>query len=171
MAFDFLGTLSRPKLQELRNFLEDQIKDINEEINYLYTEMNNLTITLINFLEVDAEVNGSMFDRVQEIQTELPNLIVIPKQDDSVSAGIISDIKQPFISTIKYKKERNEYKVKKLIDAIEQDKEMIDRKAIAKSQTTALFDQVEKMFNSDNSSFLFNSEEDRINFSQGIFPA
>jgi predicted nucleic acid-binding Zn-ribbon protein len=169
MAFDFLGTLSLPQLQELRNFIEEQIQDIDNEIHYLYTEVDNLKQTLMKFLSADKQFGGNMESNIENIKVKLPMIVAVPKQDDSVSSNLIFDIKKTFMSTIKHKKERNEYKIKKLIDAIEQNNELIDRKSIAKSQTVALFNQIEGMFNTSNSNFLFQSNEEKDNYSQGIF--
>jgi len=166
MAFNFLGTLSTPQLQELRGYLEAQIVDIDDEINYLYVEMNNLKQTLANFSQADMFFGGEAYTSLYE--TQLHNVVRVTKQDDSLSAELMAKVKKPFISTIKYKLERNEYKMKKLLDAIEQTKETIDRKAIAKSQTTALLNNLESMFTDQNSTFLFKTQEELDNYSQGI---
>lgn len=166
MAFNFLGTLSIPQLQDFRSFLEAQLVDIDEEINYLYVEMNNLNQTLADFSQADNYFGGEATNVLNP--TQLHDVVKVTKQDDSSAAYLMAKIKQPFISTIKYKRERNEYKMKKLLDAIEQAKEMIDRKSIAKTQTTALLNQIEAMFNSQNSNFLFKTDADLKNFLQGI---
>jgi len=168
MAFDFLGTLSKAQLNEFRNYLEEQIVDITEEVNYLYAENNNLEQTLTNFMTADNILGNSFSLNVQSIRTQFADIVSVPKQDDSVAASLIADIKDPFISTIKQKKERNEYKIKKLIDIIEQNREMIDLKSVAKSATKSQLDELDKMFNSSNAGTLFNSEEDKVNYMQGI---
>jgi len=169
VAFNFLGTLSTPQLQDLRSFLEEQIVDIDEEINYLYVELNNLQQTLANFSIADGFFGGDAVNSLY--QTELHNFVRTTKQDDSVSADLMSQAKQPFIPTIKYKRERNEYKMKKLLDAIEQSQEMIDRKSAAKTQTIAFLNQIESMFNESNNNILFPSEQARIDFSSNILKA
>jgi hypothetical protein len=166
LAFNFLGTLSSPQLQDLRSFLEEQIVDINEEINYLYVEMNNLRQTLSYFSTADNFFGGSASNVLYE--TQLHDLVKVTKQDDSVSADLMSQVKQPFISTIKYKRERNEYKMKKLLDAIEQSKEMIDRKSAAKTETKSFLDQIERMIADDNNNILFPSEQARKDFAKGV---
>lgn len=166
MAFNFLGTLSTSQLQEFRSFLEAQYVDLDDEINYLYVEMNNLLQTLASFSEADAYFGG---DTVSSLyKTELHNVVKVTKQNDSSSADIMARIKKPFISTIKYKLERNEFKMKKLFDAIEQTKENIDRKSIAKSETKALLNELDSLFVDQNSNFLFKTTEQLENYSQGI---
>lgn len=166
MAFDFLGTLSSTRLQDFRNFLEAQLLDIDEEINYLYVELNNLKQTLESFSEADAYFGGNALNSLYDI--ELNNIVRSPKQNDSESANLMAKVKKPFISTIKYKLEKNEYKMKKLLDVIEQTKESIDRKSIAKSQTIQLLNNIETLFVDDKSRFLFKTDEEMSNFSQGI---
>jgi hypothetical protein len=166
MAFDFLGTLSVPQLQDFRSFLEAQLVDIDEEINYLYVELNNLQQTLASFSQADAFFGGNASSVLYPTQLHL--LKKRTKQDDSASADLMEKVKKPFISTIKYKRERLEFKMKKLLDAVEQAKEQIDRKSIAKSQTGALLNQIETMFNSVNYNILYNTEEERKNYLQGI---
>jgi hypothetical protein len=166
MAFNFLGTLSTPQLQELRNFLEAQIIDLDDEINYLYVETNNLKTTLTSFCEADSYFGGDALNSIYE--TQLNDVVNIPKQDDSLAAQLMAKVKKPFISTIKYKLERNEYKIKKLLDAMEQAKESIDRKSIAKKQTLEILNQIDSMFTSQNSRTLFKTTEELNNFSQGI---
>ncbi|MDD5649708.1 MAG: hypothetical protein PHF86_04710 [Candidatus Nanoarchaeia archaeon] len=166
MAFNFLGTLSTTQLQELRSFLEEQLVDLDDEINFLYVEMNNLKQTLASFNQADLHFGGEAFRTLYE--NEMHDVVRTPKQDDSISSSLMYKIKKPFISTIKYKREKNEYKMKKLLDAIEQTKENIDRKAIAKSQTSSLMNELESMFTNKNSNFLFRTTEELKNYSQGI---
>lgn len=155
MAFNFLGTFNSDQLQDLRSFLDEQVVDINEEINYLYVEMNKISQTLNEFIAADTNFGGDTVNSIS--QTALPIITDSIKQDDSYPARLMAQVKAPFITTIKYKRERNEFKIKKLLDAWEQTKETIDRKAIAKSQTTALMNQIESLIISSNSNILTNT--------------
>jgi prefoldin subunit 5 len=166
MAFNFLGTLSKPELQEFRSFLEEQIVDLDEQINYLKSEMNRLWLTLADFKEADANLGGSATNHLYE--TQLPLVVKVAKVDDGYAADIMARLKQPFIQTIKFKKERNEYKIKKLLDAIEQTKEMISTKTYTKNETYAYLSELEAMFNNNKSKTLFNTQEDKNNYVQGI---
>lgn len=166
MAFDFLGTLSLEQLRDLRAFLQEEIQDIDEQINTLRVELDNTKTTRIEFIEADSRFGGDVMASIYE--TELPKIRRVPKQDDTNSAILVQKAKKPFISNIKYKRERIEFKVKKLTDLIEQIREMIDRKAIAKDQTIELLNEVEKLFNEENSNHLFKTTEELNNFFQGI---
>jgi len=184
MAFNYLGTLSKPQLDELRNFLNSEVEDIDQQINYLHIELDNLRKTRDNLLQADSNFGGKTLETfvneneavgtktinssTDPVPTKLPYLTVASLQDDRASAQLIDKAKRPFIGNIKYKRERLEYKIKKMTDAMEQTNEMIDRKAIAKSQTTALLNQVDTMFNQTNSGFLFPSTEALVNFKRGV---
>jgi hypothetical protein len=168
MAFNFLGTLSIQQLQELRQFVEVQIYDIDQEIKYLIVEMNNLNITLESFSQADMYFGGDTISNIYKIQSQLNDQMQVQKTDDSCSAKIMVDIKKPFITTIKYKLERNEYKMKKIFDVIEQTRELIERKSIAKSKTINLLNDLEKMFSEkENSTFLFKTTDIMNNFFNG----
>jgi len=166
MAFDFLGTLSIPQLQELRSFLEIQILDIDDEINYLKVELDNFQQVLAKMSEADFSFEGNAVKVLYD--TKLHNVVKKAKLNDSHAADLMEQVKRPFVSTIKYKHERLEYKMKKLLDIVEQIKESIDRKAIAKSQTRALLNQLETLFTKSNQANLFKTEEQMQNFFQGI---
>jgi seryl-tRNA synthetase len=194
MAFNFLGTLSKPQLDELRNFLEAEIEDVDQQINYLRTELNNLSRTRDDLLQADINFGGKTINTFvsdneavgtkklteldtqtntvksseKNVTTKLPYVAFANLQDDSVSASLIEKAKRPFISNIKYKRERLEYKIKKITDAMEQTNETIDRKAIAKTQTAALLNQVDSMFNNtSNRGILFPSTEALVDYKRG----
>ena len=194
MAFNFLGTLSKPQLDELRNFLLQEIEDIDQQINYLRVELNNLSRTRDDLLQADSNFGGTTLNSFvtnneavgtkkqsttdatgkiipsdSNVTTKLPYITVSNLQDDRISAQLIDKAKRPFIQNIKYKRERLEYKIKKLTDSMEQANEMIDRKAIAKTQTTALLNQVDSMFNNtSNKGYLFQSEDALVNYKRGV---
>jgi len=167
MAFDFLGTLSLEQLRDLRNFLEAEIEFTTTQINTLRVELDNVNRVKADFID-SASNNG--YDVLENLYiTELPDIVRIPRQDDVNSASIVEKIKKPFISNIKFKRERIEYKVKKLMDVEEQLKEQIDRRGIAKDQTIEMLNEVERLFNEENSNHLFQTKDDLNNFRRGIF--
>ena len=168
MAFNFLGTLSKEQLNELRNFLSAQLEDIEEQVNTLRVEIDNLKRTRNDIYLADTNFGGNIIDTIGSIETELPDLVRIPKQNDANSARIMEKVKKPFLQNIKYKRERLEYKIKKITDAIEQNNEMIDLKAIAKTQTLELLSQIDSMFNYDNKNHLFQTTDEMRNFKMGI---
>jgi len=185
MAFNFLGTFSKQQLDDLRNFLIAELEDVDQQINTLYIERENLKRTRTDLLTADANFGGTTLNNFISVNeavgtqldsttgksatTKLPYITKANIQDDRVSAILIEKIKRPFISTIKYKRERLEYKIKKITDAIEQTNELIDRKAIAKTETVALLNKVDVLFNYDsNKTFLFPTTEELINYKKGV---
>jgi len=166
MAFDFLGTFSLEQLRELRSFLESEIEDVEQQINTLFVELDNSKNVKIELSIADNNFGGKTLETM--LETEFPDVERISRQDDTNSAKLISKIKKNFIQSIKYKREKLEFKIKKMIDNIEQIKEMIDRKNIAKTQTIQLLDEVERLFNSYNDNHLFQTTSDLKNYKQGI---
>jgi hypothetical protein len=58
--------------------------------------------------------------------------------------------------------------MKKIFDVIEQTRELIERKSIAKSKTINLLNDLEKMFSEkENSTFLFKTTDIMNNFFNG----
>ena len=165
MAFDFLGTLSLDKLMELENFLLEEIEDTSMQINTLMIEVNNLNTARNNLITADQNLGGNAIDSL--FPTELPDVIRTFKAEDTNSANLIDKIKKPFRQNIKFKRERLEFKIKKLLDAAEQAKEMIDRKAIAITQTKELLSELRQLFNDNNKDHLFSTEDDLRNFRKG----
>jgi len=170
MAFDFLGTLSLDQLRDLRNFLESEIEFTESQIDTLRVELDNINRTKIDFVDAGKNLGWQEEELLNTLhETELPDVVKIPRQDDINSAKIIEKIKKPFISNIKFKRERIEYKIKKLMDVGEQLKEQIDRKAISKNKTIELLNEVERLFNSENDNHLFQTQDQLKNFRRGIF--
>lgn len=169
MAFNYLGTLSLEQLNELRSFLQAQVEDIDEQINTLRIEANNAEQTRLNLILADGNLGGNASDSI--FLTELPDIKKVPHQDDINSAMLIEKAKRAFIPNIKFKREKLEYKIKKMTDNVEQLREMIDRKAIAKTQVTELLSGVEKLFTAENANHLFAKTDDLKNYQKGIFTA
>lgn len=168
MAFDYLGTLSLEQLRDLRSFLDEELETIDQEINTLRVELDNSKRMMEELTTADGNFGGNTIGSLS--QKTLADVIRIPEQDDTNAAVIMEKIKKPFITHIKFKRERLEYKIKKLTDSIEQIEEMVDRKATAQTQTRQLLNQLEAMFNEDNSNYLFQTTDELRNFRMGIIP-
>ena len=166
MAFDFLGTLSLEQLNILRDFLTTEVESFDEEINTLLSEIDLYKKTYQELITADSNHGGNVSDSINE--TELPIIIRVPEQNDANSAFLVSEAKRPFIQHIKYKRERLEFKTKKIMDYIEQLRETVDRKAIAKEKTSKILNAVQQLFNEDNKYHLFKTTQEMINFKQGI---
>ena len=166
MAFNFLGTLSLEQLSELRNFLIGELETIDNQINFLIIEQANLENILAQLIKADESFGGSLSKQLYD--TQLPDVRKIKKQEDSNSAVLIDKAKRPFIENIKYKREKLEFKAKKVLDMLEQTKEKIDRKGIAKSDTLKLLDRVSSLNNKSNSNHIFATTVELKNYFKGI---
>lgn len=168
MAYDFLGTLSLEQLNDLQAFLEGEIENIDDQINTLLVDIDNSKRTLQELVAADNSFGGDALNSIE--QTQLPLLVNIPDQNDANSGKLVEQIKRPFIANIKYKREHLEYKIKKMIDYIEQLQESVDRKSIAKTQTMQMINELTQLFNNDNKNHLFKTTNEMKNFLQGITP-
>ena len=166
MAFDFLGALSLEQLRELEAFLEEELEDLAEQVNTLRSEVDNIKRAKADLITADENFGGNALENISF--GELPDITRVPKQDDSNSAYLVEQLKRPFIQNIKFKRERIEYKIKKLLDAEEQMNEMIDRKMIAQTKTRELINQIERLFTEDNANHLFKTTNELINFRRGV---
>lgn len=165
MAFNFLGTLTLEDLSALRNFLQGEIDYIDQEINSLRIQQSNLQKARIQLLKADEFFGGSAMQSIHD--QDFVKLRTIPIQDDSNIARLVNEAKKPFFANIKYKRERIEHKVLKLTDAIEQIGETMDRKAIAKTDTLGLLNQVQTLFDESTAAYAFRSEIDKENIESG----
>jgi hypothetical protein len=166
MAFDFLGTLSLEQLNDLRDFLTVQVESIDDEINTMIIEMDLYKTTMQEMIDADSRNGGNVGETLHE--TDLPDIVKSPEQNDSNSASLMYEAKKQFIPHIKYQRERLEFKIKKIMDYIEQTREFIDRKRIAKEKTSILLNAVQQLFNDDNKFHLFQTTEDLKNYKKGI---
>lgn len=166
MAFDFLGTLSLGQLNELRNFLTGEVDSIELQLNTLRGQQAAIVQTRNSLVDAAQKLGDTnILDRIYDRQfVQVDNS---KKVDDSNSAKVTEQIKKDFLTNIKFKRERLEFKIKKLFDAEEQLRETMDRKAFAKFSTTEKLNQLESMFTSLNSDHLFKTKQDMENYKIG----
>lgn len=166
MAFNFLGTLSLEQLNSFEAFLSGEIINIDEQINTMRTEVNNLMLTRNELLTADANNGGTTNQWVND--NLLQDVIRVAKSNDANSAYLMEQVKKPFIQNIKYQRERLEFKIKKITDAIEQTNEMIDRKSIAKTNTSTLISEIRALFTAQNSDHLFQTTREMKDYFTAI---
>lgn len=166
MAFDFLGQFSRDEYEEFIEFLDKEYESIDARISGLTTEIARVE-TLINKLD-QAENNFlskyekirkiEYFNGVEDVETEyrtkdsvLKNVINASDyptdiNDDIDSGYIIKLMKNSIEDSIKYKRERLEFKIKKSIDLYDQ---LVNEKLILsqrKEDIQDLKDRIEDIF-------------------------
>jgi len=159
MAFNFLGTMTSDELQGLRSFLSIEIENTNEHINTLITEIANLETTRAELQTADSAMGGNALTEMKE------NEIAREKHmyDDINPAILMARIKEPFIDNIKYKRERIEYKIKKITDTIEQKYKERDLRVIAQTETFELLNTLNSLFTNSNIKSLYRTQQDKIN--------
>ena len=159
MAFNFLGTMSSSELQSLRNFLTAEVENTNEHINALINEIAELKETRADLEIADKAMGGNALTEMQE------NVIIKekPRYDDINPAILTSQIKQPFIPNIKYKRERIEYKIKKITDTIEQKYLERDLRVIAQTETFELLNALGSLFTDENNRSLYRTPQAKVN--------
>ena len=81
--------------------------------------------------------------------------------NDANSAILVSQMKNPFIKNIKHFRERNEFKIKKTKDLIEQLKEEKIIKLQYKTILEKLFNCVSSLFNAENANHMLVSRDDQ----------
>ena len=140
MAFDFLGQFSREEYEEFIEFLDLEYESLDARISNLNTEIarNN---TYINKLDKAEEnllkpyqkiANIKYNDGVEEVEVPYRTKISVLKNtlglisfedeihDDIDSMYVMRQMKDSIVSSIKYKREKLEYIIKKAIDLSDQ---------------------------------------------------
>lgn len=164
MAFDFLGTMSQNELSTLRIFLQGEIEDAEEHINTLRVELDNVTKTRNDLITADQQMGGDTINDMGEDEIAKD----IKRHYDITSAELMYKIKEPFIPNIKYKRERIEYKIKKLTDTMEQLKKQIDIKSITITETEELLAELNSKFSNENADHLFRTEQEQRDAELGL---
>lgn len=125
MAFNFLGTInSLEDFEELEEFVNKEFMNIDKRILHMDVEKQRYQELLDKFLISDLELR-SPFSKA-----DLPDKdwIIKPRQatpilrnkPDSLNGEDVNLLKKMFLDSIKAKRERNEFKVKKIRDLIDQ---------------------------------------------------
>ena len=159
MAFNFLGTMSNTDLESLRKFLRAEIENTDNHINSLIVEIANLKKTKAELQNADNIMGGNALTEMQQ------DILAkkMPRFNDTNPAILTSKIKEPFIANIKYKRERLEYKIKKITDTIEQKYKERDIRLIARTETFELLNKLNSLFTNANAKFLYRTEQDKQN--------
>lgn len=125
MAYNFLGTISSiEKFEEFEEMVEIETLQIDARIDHLGQEKQRYLELLDKFKGSDAHLRSeytlSEAPDVDYVKKARPREIPHPDIPDGLNASDVAAIKATFIDTIKYKRERNEFKVKRILDLVEQ---------------------------------------------------
>ena len=144
MAFDFLGTFSKQDLENLRTYSQGEVDKVDAQINYMTLESNRLQKTMQALLDY-ADSQGIKF---KTFSTSFYRK-VSSQYDDSDSALVIQKIKEPYYRNIKLR-ESIEFRIKKILDKIEQIQEQIHLLRISKTEFRLNVETVNSMFNTQH---------------------
>jgi prefoldin subunit 5 len=140
MAFDFLGTFSKQDLENLRTYLQSQVDKVDTQINHMTFESNKLQKTMQTLLDYSSSqgFKFKMFDTsfYRKVSSQF---------DDSDSATVVQITKEPYYRNIK-SREVIEFKIKKILDKIEQIQEQIHLLRISKDEFTVNIQTINSMF-------------------------
>lgn len=132
MAFDFLGSIDGiEKFEELEEFILVESKKITSKINYLNKEIFRLTELLDKFKRADQNLRkdypSSERADINYIKNPRPFKGSKIRPFDADNGADVDYLKNFLLDQIKFKRENNEYKIKKIRDRIEQiDNEILD---------------------------------------------
>lgn len=152
MSFDFLGIFSKQDLENLRAYLQGEVSNIDAQTNHMVLEANKLQKTLNALIQYSGShgIKFKTFERSFYRQTR-------SQYDDTSSAVLVQRIKEPFYSNLKHR-EKFEYRMRKLIDKIEQMHEQIHILRIMKSEFRVNIERINALFNSLNPQLTVETE-------------
>lgn len=125
MAFNFLGTINGvDKFEEFEEFVRIESKKIEKKIDTLSRDKLRMSELLDKFKGSDQVLRKDypLSERadIDYIKNPRPNISSPPNTYDALNATDVNDLKKFVLDQIKYKRENNEYKIKKIRDRMEQ---------------------------------------------------
>lgn len=130
MAFDFLGTIkSFEQFEEFKQFVSIEASKIDERIIHIRMETQRLSTLLGKFSSADIKLRGaySLSDN-PDIDWIVKNRPTTPSKAtniDVLTAIDVDYLKKGFLDGIKARRERNEFKIKRILDLIDQNSDEI----------------------------------------------
>jgi len=176
MAFDFLGTFTNEQLEELKNFFEDKLQELDNQSNHLIIESNrvrNLKVkyeTALKNMGAPVNSNGVLISkRVERVRqsdsykyintvyedqlfevASLKKPTTAPALNDTSKSIIVAKLKQPFIPEIKFQRERLEQKIRKCGDLIEQMEEQRMIKLISRNEISTRLKLIKEILSAED---------------------
>ena len=125
MAFNFLGKIaSIEEFEEFEEFVTIEADNLTTRIEHLQKEKSRYYEVLDRFkiadLKLRADYTKSDQPDANWIQAPRPVIQGNTTKNDALNAVDVDSLKRMFIDVIKFKRERNEFKVKRIRDLIEQ---------------------------------------------------
>lgn len=125
MAFNFLSNIDGlEKFEEFKEFVQIESQNIEKKINHLNKEKIRLLSLLDKFKKADQFLRKDypMSERadIDYIKKPRPNYVNFSNKIDPLTSADVSFLKNFVLDQIKYKRENNEYRIKKIRDRVEQ---------------------------------------------------
>jgi len=125
MAFDFLGTIeSLDDFEELEEFVTVEMTKIGAKINHLTQEVQRFSFLLDRFKVADLKLRADYKQSDQAdadwVTQARPVELLKIKQLDGMNAIDVDTLKVSVLDQIKFKRERNEFKILRIRDLMEQ---------------------------------------------------
>jgi hypothetical protein len=155
MAFDFLGSIDGfEKFEELEEFIIIESKKVTSKINYLTRERLRLTELLDKFKRADLYLRkdypSSERADIDYIKNPRPRMKVKSEPFDAENGADVDFLKKYLLDQIKFKRENNEYKIKKIRDRVEQINNEIEDLKIGFNEFENILNRIKGRFNLDN---------------------
>jgi hypothetical protein len=125
MAFNFLGTIDGiEKFEEFEEFVRIEASKIEKKMNTLRREKSRLSEILSKFKKSDQALRKEypLSERadIDYIKNPRPDANSKFSSFDALNAADVSNLKKMVLEPIKFKRENNEFKIKKIRDKMEQ---------------------------------------------------
>jgi hypothetical protein len=155
MAYDFLGTIpSIEDFEEFEEFVNIEKENIQNRISHLRKEKLRFQELLSKFKRADSSLRSeyTLSKSVDENYLLKPRPIPNTQQNvsNALNAVDVDDLKKTFLPTIKFKRERNEFKIKRLRDLCEQKENEIAFLEEKSGQIDDLLNRIRTRFDLDD---------------------
>jgi len=125
MAFDFLGTIpSFEHFEELEEFVQIESENLESRIEHLTSERKRHLELLDKFMQADLQLRSEykLSYRPDRLWLVKPRSRPVKRVEtiDAANAVDVDILKKTFLDTIKFKRERNEFKIRRLRDLADQ---------------------------------------------------
>ena len=153
MAFNFLGKIPSIKdWKEFEEFVNTEMANIDYKVTYLNSEIQRLYTLLNKFKKADLILRSGYLESqppdinyIVKARTKEEHLMSVI---DTMTAVQVAQLKAPILDNIKSKRERNEWKIKRIRDLIEQYQNEMDNITKQKTLYKDILNHVFSKFNS-----------------------
>lgn len=154
MAFNFLGTInSFEEFQEFEEFVSKEFVNIDKRISHLDVEKQRFLELLDKFVVADLNLRSpySLADIPDKDWISKPrqSTPVLNNAPDALNGEDVNLLKKMFLDSIKSKREKNEFRVKKIRDLIGQIESEIDFLTEEKENYQGALDRISSRFKLD----------------------